>query len=335
MSASRSRWIFRALQFALLVAVAGLVWRSLAPDLGRMRGEDFWQWRPALAPLVLSFLMVLLVYSAHALLWRRIMVDLQAPRPSLRTTFRVYFLASLGRYVPGKLWQLAGLAVLAQRAGLPPGTAMGAALLGQFAFLTTGLLLLALLLPSYAEFWPALIGTAAIAAAAATMYALVATPLGHRAREAVLRRAAFARARLASAFAIADRVRFRHAVRWELLYAATWLLLGLAFAVFVSAFVPAIRSLDGMRFLAGVLAASYLAGYVVVVMPAGVGVREATMTLLLTQHAAMPASAAVVVTVASRIWFTAAELLPLVLVPLLPDGAAPRPVLDSEAMRTP
>lgn len=334
MSASRPRWIFRLLQLALLALVGWLVWRSIAPDMARLSGSDFLQWRPAPLQLVLSFLIVLAVYGAHALLWRRIMVDLHAPRASLRTTFRVYFLASLGRYVPGKLWQLAGLAILAQRAGLPVGTAMGAALLGQFAFLTTGLLLLALLLPSYAEFWPALLGMIVIATAAAVMYALVATPVGHRARAALLRRTPMLRSKLESAFSIADRVRVRDAVRWELLYAGTWALLGVGFALFVGAFVPAVRSLDAMRFLAGVLAASYLAGYVVVVMPAGVGVREATMTLLLTQHAAIPPSAAIVVTVASRLWFTAAELLPLALVPLLPNGAAPQAVLDSDPVRT-
>lgn len=333
MSTSRARWIFRALQAAIVVLVAWLLWRTLAPDLARVSGEDFLQWRPEPLRLTGSFILIVAVYAAHALLWRRIMGDLDAPRPSLRATFRIYFLASLGRYVPGKLWQLAGLAVLAQRAGLPPGTAMGAAVLAQFAFLTTGLLLLALLLPSYASFWPAVIGTVTIAAAAAGLYALVATPLGHRAREAVLRRAAFARGKLESAFRIADRVRIGDAAAWELSYAATWIVLGLAFAMFVGAFVPAARDGEAVRFLAGVVAASYLAGYVVVVMPAGAGVREATMTLLLTQHAGIPASAALVVTIASRIWFTAAELLPLALVPLLPEGSAPRSAPDSETMR--
>ncbi|MGH7444041.1 MAG: hypothetical protein ACREKM_04155, partial [Longimicrobiales bacterium] len=119
-----------------------------------------------------------------------------------------------------------------------------------------------------------------------------------------------------------------------LLYAVTWLVLGAAFALLVAAFVPATASLDSARYAAGVIAASYLAGYVVVVMPAGAGVRELTMSALLAQHPAIPASAAIVVSVASRIWFTAAELLPLALIPLLPDGSPVHP-LDSDTMRTP
>lgn len=334
MRVTRSRVLLRLLQLGLVVLIGWLVWRSLAPELRRVTLDDFLQWRPSWALLLLSFALLLAMYCAHALLWRRIAVDLHSPRASLRTTFRVYFLASLGRYVPGKVWQLAGLAVLAQRAGLPPGTSMGAAMLGQFAFLTTGLLLLALLLPSYAEFWPAVIATTVIVVAAGALYALVATPLGHRAREALLARAGFARARLATAFAIADRVRTRDAARWELLYACSWLVLGGAFALFVAAFVPAAGGADAIRYSAGVIAASYLAGYVVIVMPAGAGVRELTMSALLAQHPAIPASAAILVSVASRLWFTAGELLPLALVPLLPDGR-PAPPLESNAVRTP
>jgi len=324
----------RTLQAALVVLLAWLVWRSLAPELARVTLDDFLQWRPAIAPLLLSFALLLAMYSAHALLWRRISTDLTAPRASLRTTFRVYFLASLGRYVPGKVWQLAGLAVLAQRAGLPAGTSMAAAVFAQFAFLTTGLLLLAVLLPAYAEFWPALIAAVLIAVGALGAYLIVATPLGHRVREAVLRRAGPARAKLETAFSIADRVRVGDAVRWEGLYAMTWLLLGAAFALFVSAFVPDASSPADARFHAGVIAASYLAGYVVMIMPAGAGVRELTMSALLVQHPAIPASAAVLISVASRLWFTAAELLPLAFVPLLPDGDQHRPI-DSDVVRTP
>ncbi|MGH7444370.1 MAG: hypothetical protein ACREKM_05815, partial [Longimicrobiales bacterium] len=103
--AGRSRWLLRVLQLGLLVLITWLVWRSLAPELARVTFQDFLQWRPAPGPLLLSFVLVVAVYCAHALLWRRIAVDLHSPRASLRATFRVYFLASLGRYVPGKVWQ--------------------------------------------------------------------------------------------------------------------------------------------------------------------------------------------------------------------------------------
>jgi hypothetical protein len=63
------------------------------------------------------------------------------------------------------------------------------------------------------------------------------------------------------------------------------------------------------------MAASYLGGYLAIFAPAGAGVREGVMGLLLTQVA--PPPAAIVIAVASRIWFTATELIVLLVIPFL------------------
>ena len=315
----RRRWLLLALQVALFAVVVWGVWRSLAPELARVQPGEFLRYRPAALPLIASFLLLCAVYLGHALLWRSILADVGAVRAPLRTTIQVYFVASLGRYIPGKLWQLAGLAVLAQRAGLPPGSAAGAAVLGQLGFLSTGMLLLALLLPEWAGWWPALAAGVMIAAGAIGLWLLVATRLGHRVRAAILGRAGErGRGRLESAFAFADRVQVRSALGWALGYALTWVCLGAAFALFVIAFVPAAAAPAAIRFHAGTVAASYLYGYMIFLVPAGAGVREVAMAGLLAQHGAVPAAAAVVIAVGSRVWFTAAELVPLALVPFLP-----------------
>src|SRR5690606_22669959 len=89
--------------------------------------------------------------------------------------------------------------------------------------------------------------------------------------------------------------------------------LGMAFALFAGAFHP--PSLEAWRYLAGTVAASYLIGYIFFILPAGAGAREGAMFLLLQQ--VMPVGAAVVVIILSRVWFTAAEIAPLALLPVL------------------
>ena len=74
------------------------------------------------------------------------------------------------------------------------------------------------------------------------------------------------------------------------------------------------------RHLAGTIAASYLWGYIVVLAPGGLGVREVAMSLLLAQIPGFPVAASLVVAAWSRIWFTFAEVAPLGLVPLLGRG---------------
>ena len=315
----------RLLQIVLLAAVVWGIYRALAPHLRDLSWDDLTRWRPAALPLAASFALLLSVYFAHALLWRRIMSDLRIGRPSFGATMRVYFLSSLGRYVPGKIWLLAGFAVLSGRAGLPPGSATAAALLGQFGFLTTGLLFLGLMLPEWRiavdnmptgvpAALPLALGAVLLVTGGVVVWLLVATPIGHGFREMLVRRLGErGGARLGAAFALADRVHPRHAALWAAGYALTWIALGIAFALFAGAFYP--PSLQASRYVAGTVAASYLIGYLLFVLPAGAGAREAAMFLLLQQI--MPAAAALVISVLSRVWFTAAEIAPLALLPFL------------------
>jgi glycosyltransferase 2 family protein len=322
--------LIRLLQAVLLAAVAWGIYRAVVPHLRGLTWDEITRWRPALLPLAASFVLLLAVYFGHALLWRRIMTDLGIGRPSFAATIRIYFLSSLGRYVPGKIWLLAGFAVLARRAGLPPLSSTAAALLGQFGFLTTGLLFLGFMLPEWRlavddlpagipAGLPLAVGAVLMIFGGILVWLLVATPFGHGFRERIVGRLGTTTGeRISAAFALADRVQPRHAALWAGGYALSWITLGIAFALFAGAFHP--PSLEASRYLAGTVAASYLIGYLVFVLPAGAGVREGAMFLLLQQ--VMPTGAALVVSVLSRVWFTAAEVAPLALLPVLREKQA-------------
>jgi hypothetical protein len=269
--------------------------------------------------LALSLILLLGVYIAHAFLWRRIMTDLGVGRPSARSAVRIYFVSSLGRYLPGKLWQLAGIAALSGREGIPAAPAAASAVIGHLGFLTTGLLLLGAILPKRELGAPAFLAAAVLLLGGTAAWVLLTTGLGAGFRAGVVRRfGGRLGPRLSGAFDLAERIRPRDAALWAAGYGATWVVLGVAFSIFVAAFVPA--AFEHTRQLGATVAASYLAGYLSF-MPGGIGVRELTMAGMLSETAAMPASASVLVAAASRVWFTVAELLPLVLVPVLPAGA--------------
>lgn len=322
------RWLWRVAQVAVLAAVIFGIWLALGPELRTLSWDDVRTFAPSPGRLLASLVLLLGMYVAHAILWRRIVTDLGVGRPDLRTTIRVYFVASLGRYIPGKVWQVAGLAVLSSRAGMSAGGATAAALLGQFGFLATGLLFVAVILPDWVSGpLPYVLGLVLVSAAGA-IWVLTATPAGHSAREWIRNRLGErSRERVGAALELADRMRGRDAIAWAFGYGLTWVLLGVAFSLFTTAFVP--EAMANNRMLAGTVAASYLAGYMVLLAPAGIGIREGAMTALLAAIPGFPVAAAIVVAVLSRIWFTIGELLPLALVPLLPGprtpGSAGRP----------
>jgi hypothetical protein len=232
------------------------------------------------------------------------------------------------------VWQIASLAALAGRAGMAAGRAAAASVIAQVAFISTGLLFLGAVLPRWTPaiddqrtlqtFNPGIAGAAILIGTALIIWVLVATPAGHGFRTFIIRRAdrglgQTAGGRIGSALALVDQITLRSGVIWAIGYAASWILLGAAFLLFVLAFYPA--AAQHAAFAAGVVTAAYLSGYVAFFLPAGAGVREVTMGVLLGQI--MPVPAAAMIAVASRVWFTAAELLPLALIPLAPERATP------------
>ncbi len=307
-----------ALQVVLLLVVAVLVWRRLKPELAHVTAGDFARLRPDLGLLVLATVALTGLHLLQAFLWRRVVVDVGAPRPDARTTVRVYFLSGLARFIPGMVWQFPAFAVLGQEAGIPPLASSAAGVIGNLAFLATGIVFLAFTLPGAPGAVELLIGVLAAAGALAAVFLFTGTAAGARVRGWAVRHAP---ARLRPAVELAARIRPSHALAWTVGYAASWLLLGAAFAVFVEAFVPG--TILHYRQLGGIMAASYLGGLLVPFAPAGLGVREGIMFRLLV--GLVPAPAAVLIPVAQRIWFFVAEFLALGSFPLFPgrrDGAA-------------
>jgi hypothetical protein len=113
--------------------------------------------------------------------------------------------------------------------------------------------------------------------------------------------------RLQPAIDMLDRCTVAHALKWWLAYGVSWIILGAAFVLFTGAFVP--LESEQQRHVAGAVAAAYLGGLLAFFSIAGLGVREAVLGSLLVM--VVPPPAALVVSVASRVWFTAGELLPI------------------------
>ena len=291
MNAKQLLW--RVLQLALVVLVTWGIVRSLAPELTKVSLDDFSRYPPSVPGLILATAALIGFYLLHAQLWRLIAMDLGGQFIGHRNALHIYFVSGLGRYIPGRFWQVAGMAVLAQRAGLSAIAATAASVIAQLAFITSGLVFLAVVLPVWGRVAPILLAIAALGLAAGSF------AMRHWLAERIKR--------LKPATDMLDRVRGTVALQWWIGYAVSWLILGAAFVWFVAAFVP----LDWaqQRHVAGAVAAAYLGGLLAFFSIAGLGVREAVMgTLLLT---VMPAPAALVVSVASRVWFTAGELLPI------------------------
>jgi uncharacterized membrane protein YbhN (UPF0104 family) len=89
---------------------------------------------------------------------------------------------------------------------------------------------------------------------------------------------------------------------------AAWIAYGIGFGIFWNALLG--RGGGVTLSALAVYTSSYLIGFLALVVPGGLGVREAALTgLLLSLHLATPGDAALLAA-ASRIWLTLLEVLP-------------------------
>jgi uncharacterized membrane protein YbhN (UPF0104 family) len=88
---------------------------------------------------------------------------------------------------------------------------------------------------------------------------------------------------------------------------AAWVLYGVAFQRLAVGVLPAAHGSTGLYI--AIYTSSYLAGFLALIAPGGVGVREVVMASAL-KGAGFGTGEAILLVVASRIWLTILELLP-------------------------
>ena len=287
--------------FAVIAVTVGIVY-TLAPELGRISIEDLANYPPDVAQLFVATLLLLMFSAMHAWLWRAITFAFDAQKVHFRTALYILFVGGLGRYIPGKVWQVAGIAWLSQRSGVSAIAASTASIVAQFIFIITGLLYLGVMLPGDE-------GMQLHAVSAAVAIGLLLTAYVGRHWITMHIRP------LQPAVNMLDRISPGQILLWCAGYLVSWILFGAAFLLFTNAFIP--LAWPDYRHVAGSVAAAYLGGVLFFLSVAGIGVREAMLATLLGD--VMPAPAAIVVAVASRLWFTLGELLPILF------GKKPRP----------
>jgi len=289
----RKGW-WRLAQFAFALLVIGLAARSLVRDWSAFRSQAIeWQIRPVL--LVSSVLIVWLSYAFLIEAWRRVVVSM-GQHLRYGDAARICMLANLGKYLPGKVWSIAGAAILAQEAGVAPPAAVAGAVTLQALALASGVTLVGLMAPAaFGSLSPsvraltlvlgvvAVIGVAALSSRRALGAVQQAWP------RATLRLEPIAPRALLAAYGVN-------------LFA--WCAYGLAFLCLVKGLTPSAPI--SWPEATGVFTLSYLAGLIALFAPAGLGPREGVFVLLLTGP--LGPRLAVALAVATRVLLTITEL---------------------------
>lgn len=279
------------LRAAVLVVVAALGVAALVSTGGQVVDHLDQLNAPELVGSLLAALVGLL---ATLMVWRAVLADLGSPLP-LAAAMRVFFLGQLGKYVPGSVWPVLAQMELGRRHGVPRNRSATVGLVTVALSLVAGLLVAAVTLPftsaqALSTYW----------------YAFLAVPLlGAGLLPAVANRVLDRLLVLARRGGLEQPLTGRGmlvALAWSVL---VWLMFGVH--VFLLADSLGATGAGALPLCTGAYALSWTLGFLVVVAPAGAGVREAALVLTLSPLLDRPE--ALLVALVSRAIMTVADLL--------------------------
>ncbi len=292
------RWVTAA-----RFAVAGVIIAFMLAILVR-NAADILDAGLAIRPLHLTIAILLLLayYLAMSGVWYEITRCFDIAVPFWRTV-RIWSNSMAGKYLPGKIWLIAGRFYYYRRAGRPATAVTAAIVVDSSVQLVTSCIVFLLcffaLGPAAADLnRSSPVNPVALCAVAVVLLLILVHP-------SVLQTVVNALARLRRKEAMALSVRAGRVYGTAVCSVGARAIGGLAFFFLVNSVTPI--GWPHYFYLTGTMALSGLLGTLAIITPGGIGVREASIAVLLTYL--FPEGTAVLLGLVARVWMVVTELL--------------------------
>jgi glycosyltransferase 2 family protein len=298
-SSSLRRNAWRVVSLAITAIILFFVARQVAAVWRDFRATPLTA-SPRWGILALSSAVVLVNYGVLIETWRRILRT-WGERLAFGDAMAIWCTSTLGRYVPGKIWQIGVMGVMAERRNVSPVAAAGSSMLNVIVNIACGFVV------AVVTAWQSLDALSrghrsiGVGLAIVLIGGLFLLPAALPVMLRVVRRLT------GRAFDLGELP--RRAIYISLAgNIIAWTLYGVAFQLFTIGILGSAPGNTGDYIAAW--AGSYVVGYLAFAMPGGLGVREGTLLFFLTTLGLASAGQAAVIAVASRVWLTGLELLP-------------------------
>jgi hypothetical protein len=250
--------------------------------------------------IIASGVVVLATYGLLIETWRRIL-GAWGSGLAFPDAVRIWCVSNLGRYVPGKVWQIGAMSTMAEAAGVSAVAAAGSAVLNTIINIATGFLVA--LLAGWRSFDTLSNGNTGIG------IALLVVALGGVLLLPTAMPYLLAIARRVTGRALDLGPIPRSAIAISLVgNIVAWLMYGAAFELFVRGVIG--QAPGTFADYVTAYAWPYILGYLAIFLPGGIGVRDSALAVALSALKLATPPQAVVVTVTSRLWLTVLELVP-------------------------
>jgi len=277
------------------LVIAGLVFfivRIVVRDWGEVRR---YEWSLDLPMLFGSIAVGCIATFLNSKVTQNIFKAFGGNIPFSRFAFLMQF-ANFGRYIPGKVAQIAGLLVFMKREGVPRVSTLGAMAVFQVLLIITAGVL-GILLAGQEAFSRFTLNIPSWVFALIGLLGIIATI------PPILKALANKALTLMKRDPIGYEISFKDWAVAFLSLALGWILYGLSFAMMTASITE--LELSSFPFVGGAFILAFTIGWMVFISPGGLGVREGVLLLILT--AVFPSGVAGLVATAGRIWILTVE----------------------------
>jgi hypothetical protein len=305
MTAVLRRWGYRRVISTAITTVVLLIFSYVLYQ--QWQAGHFNELKYPLAPILLSALGMFGLAVMLGFLWCWILRLLSNKRMLIKPLLYAHFVSWIARYIPGKISQIAGKVVLSEGLGYRRGVLIASVFYENAFFIGSGISIVLLCLgpgslthilsPGWSEPWITVFALALISGLLLSVYFL----------PSVMRRF------LRSQGGLDGSISSGSVMLLFVSYHFTHLSAGLGFYLLLELLAP----LNNVPLIVaiGILTAAHIGGVLAIVVPAGLGVRESILALLLASY--MPMDQAIVISAVTRIWSTAADGYVLASIPIL------------------
>ncbi len=281
---------------ALLAVVVYFFYNELS---GNWQEFLEYRWEVSYGPFVVSVALLVVAFVMTPLAWVSIL-RLQGEHLGRLQAFLIFYLANLGKYIPGKLWGYGGQIYLTRRQGITVQHTVVSTVVLLVLDYFAGLAFASLTL----LFWPKV--PAAAAMGGAVLVVIIVALISWSERALDLFKRALARMKVTAFSEVPAGKALFHI--WLFLL-VKWLIIGLAFVIGIRALLV-IDITESVAYC-GAFTWAHLLSMIVFVTPAGLGIREGLNVYFLgiVSSPPLPLTVAIGISVATRLWMTLTELV--------------------------
>ncbi len=300
MSKMNKKIISNFIKLALTAAVAYFLWGQISQNWEEVVQFE-WQLNPGL--LALSVGLHLLTFAAFSLVWSWL-IGAYGFDVKFRSAFKIGYLANLGRYLPGKIWPVFGMAYIAKQVDIDErasvtswAVALVYAIASSFAVCASIAAIYPELIDIVAKLVPRSVTLVGLSLVALVSLLLMLYPK-------IVSRLVNVGLRALRREQLDFDINRRTSIRVFFGYAGCWLLYGLSFWTFLQSINAGASIPIHVGIMSFIL--SYQIGYFAFFAPGGIGVRELALTYSLGPFIGPLAGG---VAVAGRLWNIAVEII--------------------------